>query len=185
MENIRKRVDIKLVKNRESGLLLAAKPNFVQSTIFDENLIAIHMKRIKLVFNKPVYCGMSILDLSKTLMYDFHYNYAKKKWKDLKVLYTDIDSLIYEIGTEDVFADIADDVVAMFDTSGFPKDHMSCIPVGKNKNVIGKMKDEAGGKIMKEFVGLRSKLYSYVMDERKGEKMQGNEEKCGEKEYNA
>ena len=88
------------------------------------------MKKIKLVFNNPIYCE---LDLSKTLMYDFHHNYSKKKWKDLKVLYTDTDFLIYEIKTEEVFADIANDVEAMFDTSGFPKDHPSCIPVGKNK----------------------------------------------------
>ena len=101
---------------------------------------------------------MCILDLSKTLMFDFYYNYAKKKWKDPKVLFTDTDSLVYEVETEDFFADIADDVETMFDTSNFPKDHSSCISTGKNKKVIGMMKDEAGGNI-KEFVGLRSKLY--------------------------
>ena len=182
MENIRKRVDIQLVNNRERALILAVKSNFHHLTIFDENLIAIHMKRKKLVFDKPVYCGMCILDLSKILMYDFHYNYAKNKCKDLKVLYTDTDSFIYEVETDDFFADIADDVEKMFDTSNYPEDHPSCIPVGKNKKVIGLMKDEAGGKIIKEFVGLRSKLYSYVMDEGKEEKNARERKKCSEKE---
>ena len=75
MENIRNRVDVKLVNNREKGEKLAAKPNFRHCTILDENLIAVHMKRTKLTFNKPVYCGMAILDISKTLIYDFHYGY--------------------------------------------------------------------------------------------------------------
>ena len=88
---------------------------------------------------------MCILDLSKTLMNDFHYGYAKKKWKDLKLCFTDTDSLLYEIGTEDFFRDISEDVETMHDTSDFPKSgHSSSgIPVGKNKKVIGLMKDEA------------------------------------------
>ena len=81
MENIKKRVDIKLVNNRKSALRFAAKPNFESCTIFDENLIAIHMKRVKLLFDKPVFCGMSILDISKTLIFDFHFNYINKNIK--------------------------------------------------------------------------------------------------------
>ena len=92
---------------------------------------------------KPVYCGASILDLSKHLMFNFHYEYAKKKWKGLKVLYTDTDSLIYDIPTEDIFADTAGDVEKWFDTSGYPKDHPSSIPVGKNKKVLGVSKTNA------------------------------------------
>ena len=80
MENIRNRVDVKLVSERKKAEKLAAKPNFEHLTIFDENLVAIHMKRTKLTFNKPVYCGMAILDLSKTLMYDFHYGYILPKY---------------------------------------------------------------------------------------------------------
>jgi len=80
MENIRKRVDVRLVKNRKKVRKLAAKPNFKHLTIFDENLVAIEMKRTTLMFDKPVYCGMVILDISKTLMYDFHYNYIKPKY---------------------------------------------------------------------------------------------------------
>ena len=170
MENIRNRVDVRLVGNREKAQKLIAKPNLKHWICFDENLIGIHLKRIKLVFNKPVYCGMSILDLSKTMIYDFHYNYIIPKFgKKQKLLFTDTDSLCYEIETDDFFADIAGDVKELFDTSNFDKNHPSGIQ-GKNKKVPGMMKDEAGGKIIEEFVGLRSKLYSYKMFEGKEEK---------------
>ena len=100
MENIRNRVDVKLVNNRGAAEKLSAKPNFEHLTIFDENLVAVHMKRTKLTFNKPVYCGMAILDLSKSLMYDFHYGYILPKYgKNQKLLFTDTDSLCYEIET--------------------------------------------------------------------------------------
>ena len=171
MENIRKRVDIKLVNNRNSALRFAAKPNFESCTIFDENLIAIHMKRVKLLFDKPIYCGMTILDVSKTLIFDFHYDYIKPKYQEkAKLLFTDTDSLCYEIETEDFFKDISNDVHEKFDTSNFEKNHPSNIPTGLNKKVIGMMKDEAGGKIIEEFVGLRAKLYSVKMHEGKEEK---------------
>ena len=166
MENIRNRVDIRLVNDKAKARKLAAKPNFQHCTIFDENLVAIHMKKTKLVFNKPVYLGMCILDLSKTLMYDFHYNYIKKKYgSKAKLLFTDTDSLAYEIETEDFYKDISGDVRTNFDTSDIPKDHPSGIESGVNKKVIGMFKDECGGKIMHEFVGLRAKLYSYKMYE--------------------
>ena len=166
MENIRNRADIELVGNKEKAKArkLAAKPNFRHCTIFDENLVAIHMKKIKLTFNKPVYLGMCILDLSKTLMYDFHYNYIKKKYgSKAKLLFTDTDSLCYVIETEDFYKDISEDAEAKFDTSNYAADHPSGIPVRLNKKVIGMFKDECGGKVMREFVGLRAKLYSYKM----------------------
>ena len=104
-------------------------------------------------------------------MYDFHYNYIKKKYGDkAKLLFTDTDSLCYEIETDDFYKDIAEDVKDKFDTSNFLKDHPSGIPIGLNKKVIGMFKDECGGKIMHEFVGLRAKLYSYKMHEGKQEK---------------
>ena len=171
MENIRNRVDVKLVSDRKIAEKLSAKPNFKHCTIFDENLVAIQMTRTKLTFNKPVYCGMAILGLSKTLMYDFHYGYILPKYgKNQKLLFTDTDSLCYEIQTEDFYEDISGDVEKGFDTSNFPKDHPSGIPVGKNKKVPGMMKDEAGGRIIEEFVGLRAKLYSYRVFEGKEEK---------------
>ena len=171
MENIRNRVDIRLVNSEAKAKKLAAKPNFKHCNIFDENLVAIHMKKTKLVFNKPVYLGMCILDLSKTLMYDFHYNYIKNKFNDkATLLFTDTDSLAYEIETEDFYKDISGDVHGFFDTSNFPKGHSSGIEVGCNKKVVGMFKDEAGGKIISEFVGLRAKLYAYKMHEGKEEK---------------
>ena len=170
MENIRNRVDVRLVNNQDKAKKLISKPNLKHWTRFDENLIAVHLKRIKLIFNKPVYCGMAILDLSKTLIYDFHYKYIVPKFGEKqKLLFTDTDSLCYEIETDDFFEDIAEDVDAMFDTSNFPKDHVSEIQ-GKNKKIPGMMNDEAGGKIIEEFVGLRAKLYSYKMFEGKEEK---------------
>ena len=120
MENIRNRVDIRLVNNEGQAKKLAAKPNFKHCTIFDENLVAIHMKKIKLIFNKPVYLGMCILDLSRTLMYNFHYEYIKPKFQSsAKLLFTDTDSFAYEIETQDFYKDISEDVKKLFDTSNF------------------------------------------------------------------
>ena len=167
MENIRNRVDVKLVNTEEKLRKLAAKPNFKgPPKIFSENLISVHMKKTSLTMVKPVYLGMCILDLSKTIMFDFHYNYVKSKYGDkAKLLFSDTDSLMYEIETEDFYKDISGDVKNRFDTSDYPENHPSGIPTGINKKVLGKMKDEAAGKIIKEFVGLRAKLYSYKMYE--------------------
>ena len=164
MENIRNRVDVKLVNDKKRAEKLSAKPNYKHCNIFSEDLVAIHMKKTKLDFDKPVYLGMCILDLSKTLMYDFHYNYIKKKYGDkAKLLLTDTDSLMYEIQTEDFYKDISEDVKDRFDTSNYPFDHPSGILSGINKKVLGMFKDEANGDIIDEFVGLRAKLYSYKM----------------------
>lgn len=171
MENLRKRVNITLVNSEERAKKLTVKPHFKHCTIFSEDLCAIEMKKTQITFNKPLYLGMCILDLSKTLMYDFHYNYIKPKYGErAKLLFTDTDSLAYEIQTEDFYKDIACDVAAKFDTSNFLKDHPSGISVGVNKKVVGMFKDEAGGKIIEEFVGLRAKLYSYKMYNGKEEK---------------
>ena len=168
MENIRNRVNVKLVNNKEKARKLIAKPNYRSCKIFSENLISVHMKKTSLIMNKPVCLGACILDLSKTIMYDFHYKYIKPMYKDkAKLLFTDTDSLMYEIETEDFYKDISGDVKDRFDTSDYPDNHPSGIPTGVNKKVLGMFKDEAMGKIIKEFVGLRAKLYSYKMD--KGE----------------
>ena len=168
IENIRNRVDIKLVTDKNNSEKLAAKPNFNHCNIFSEDLIAIHMKKTELTFNKPVYLRMCILDLSKTLMYYFHYNYIKQKYGDkAKRLFTDTDSLMYEIQTEDFYKDISKDVKHRFDTSDYPPNHPSGIPSGFNKKVLGMFKDEAGGKVIDEFVGLRANSYSYKMFEGK------------------
>ena len=164
MENIRNRVDMHLVINEKQASKFTSKPNYNHRTIFWDNLAAIHMKKTRLVFNKPVYLDMSILDLSKTLMYEFHYMYIKPKYKEkAKFLFTDTDSLMYEIETENFYKDISPDVIDKFDTSNYPKDHSSGIETGANKKVIGMFNDEAGGLIISEFVGLRAKLYSFKM----------------------
>ena len=122
------------------------------------------MKKTKLYFNKPVYLGMSILDLSKSLMFDFHYNYIKTKYGDkVKSLFTDTDSLEYEIKTKDFYKDINPDIEKRFDTSDYPTNHPSEIKTGLNSKVLGMIKDEACRKQIVEFYGLRAKLYTYKM----------------------
>ena len=172
MENIRKHRNIKLVMTEEKYLRTVMKPNFKSGVLFGENLMGCEMGKIKVVMNKPVYLGQAILDLSKTIMYEFHYDYMIPKYSDrLKLCYMDVDSLVYNIRTKDFYTDIADDVQTRFDTSGYIPDGYCVpgtaqqshrpLPVGLNKKVIGLMKDELGGKIMTEFVALRPKLYSY------------------------
>jgi len=130
-----------------------AKPNFYHCTVFDENLVAVHMKKTELVFNKPVYLGMRILDLSKILMYEFHYNYVKKKFgSKANVLFIDTDTLCYEIETEDFFKDISADLLEKFDMSNFSLNQPSGIPTSINKKVPGMFKDEAGGKSSKSLL---------------------------------
>ena len=116
------------------------------------------MKNTKVKMNKPVYLGMSILDISKILMYEFWYDYIKPKYGDrAKLCYTDTDSFIIHIITEDFFEDISNDVEAWYDTSNYDENDKRPLPIGKNKKVIGLFKDELGGKIMKEFCVNRAK----------------------------
>ena len=161
MENMRRHRDIKLVNNKEDYLKQVMKPNFKSGCLLGTDLMSCEMGKVRVKMNKPVYLGQAILDLSKTIMYEFHYDYMKKKYKgtDLKLLYMDTDSLVYDIKTEDFYRDIAEDVETRFDTSGYQSNRP--LPIGKNKKVIGLMKDELGEKIMKEFISLRPKMYSY------------------------
>ena len=169
-ENIRNHRNIKLVTTGEKYLHTVMKPNFKSGIRFDENLMGCEMGKIKVVMNKLVYLGQAILDLSKIIMYEFHYDYMVPKYglEKLKLCYMDTDSFIYEIKTEDFYADIADDIPARFDTSGYCPNRP--LQIGLNKKVIRLMKDELGGAIMTEFVALRPKLYSY-------KKLDGSEDK--------
>ena len=168
IENIRKRQNIHLIDNRKKALKLSSRPNFDRCTIFDKHLIAVHMKNTEVYFNKPVYVGQAILDLSKTLMFDFHYNYIKKKYKHkAELLFTDTDSLMYQIYTDDFYKDISPDILSKFDTSDYDPNHPSGIPTGVNKKVIGMFKDEVAGKQITRFVGLRPKLYTFEIEEDK------------------
>ena len=165
MENLRNRVDVRLVTDEKKLTKLASKPTYVSSKIFNDNLVAVHKIKETLTLNRPAYVGMCILDLSKTLMYDFHYNYIKKKYGDkARLLFTDTDSLTYEIEAEDVYRDFWNDK-DKFDNSDYPES--SPYFDKANKKVIGKFKDEAAGVPICEFVGLRSKMYSYIKDDQK------------------
>ena len=168
IENIRKRVDVRLVTDEKKLLKITSKPTYVSSKIFNENLVAVHKIKETLTLNRPAYVGMCILDLSKTLMHDFHYNYIKSKYGDkAKLLFTDTDSLTYEIEARDLYQDFWNDK-HKFDNSDYPEG--SPYYDKTNKKVIGKFKDEAAGVPICEFIGLRSKMYSYIKDNQKGGK---------------
>ena len=176
MENIRKRVDVRLVANEEKYKKMVAKPTFVGSKIINEVLVAVHQVKEQLVLNKPAYVGMTILDLSKTLMYQFHYGFIKPLYgQNSTLLMTDTDSLVYSIMTEDVYEDFWK-YKDKFDLSNYPES--SPFYDKTNKKVIGKFKDETCFVPVSEFVGLRSKMYSYAKDD-------GNEVKTakGVKKY--
>ena len=171
MESIRKHRNIKLVTNREVYLKAVMKPNFKSGVLLGENLMGREMEKIKVVMNKPVYLGQAILDLSKTVMYEFHYDYMKQKYEGLTLCYMDTDSLIYDIDTEDFCKDIAEDVKDRFYTSGYKP--YRPLHVGLNMKVIGLMKDELGGEIMTEFVTSRPKMYAYKTGSAESKKCKG------------
>ena len=164
MENVRKHRDIKLVKTDYKRNKLVSEPNYHTVKLISENLSIIEMKKMKVKMNKPIYLGLSILEIRKIIMYEFWYGCMKKKYEDMvKLCYVDTDSLIMNIKTKDFYKDIAGDVEERFDTSNYDVDRP--LPKGKNKKVIGLMKDELGGGIITEFVALRPKSYSYMTDE--------------------
>ena len=168
MENLRNRVDIKIVRSNEKHKIrkLVASPLYARHVIFTNDLVGIDMHKSRLLLNKPVYTGMTILDKSKILMYDFFYNHLKKQYGEkCELLYTDTDSLLLKIETEDVYKDIKANE-SFYDTSDYPKEHPLHSTV--NKKVLGKMKDECAGTPISEYVGLRSKMYSVMkVDESK------------------
>ena len=126
--------------------------------------MVIEMKKTKVKMNKLIYLGMSTLDINKTLVYEFWYDYIKPKYQDrAKLCYMDIDSFVIHIITENFYKDIASDVEKWFDTSNFNKDDKRPRPIGKNMKIIVFFKDELREKIMKEFIGLRAKTYAYLM----------------------
>ena len=166
MANMRKQRDIKLVTTKEKRIKLVSQPNYHTTKHFSDNLLAIKMKKTKVKMNKPVYLGMSILDISKTLMYEFCHDYVKPKYKDkAKLCYMDTDSFVIDNFTEDFFEDIKNDVERWFDTSNYDKNDKRSFQIVVNKKVIGMFKDELGGKVMKEFCALRAKTYTYLMED--------------------
>ena len=160
MENIRKHRDIMLVTTDKKRSKLVSEPNYHTFNLISEDLSVIEMKKIKVKMNKPIYLGLSILEMSKILMYEFWYDYMKLKYVNkVKLRYMDTDSFIMNIKTNDFSEDIASDVENKFDTSNYEVNRP--LPTGKNKKVIGLMKNELGGKIIMEFVTLRPKTYSF------------------------
>ena len=169
MENVRNHVDVRLVtkwKGRYGAEAMIAMPNFHSRSVFSENLIAIEMRKLKVKIDKPTYVGMCILDISKTCLYEFHYEYIAPLFREkCKIMYTDTDSLIYNIECDDIYEIMKRDI-NKFDTSDYAVDNAYGIPLA-NKKVPGLMKDENNGAIMTEFIGLRAKMYALRVDGKK------------------
>ena len=164
MENVRKHWDIKLVKSDKKMNKLVSEPNFHTMKLIDNNLAIIEMRKVKVKMNKPIYLGLSILDISKITMYEFWYGYVKIKYEDkARLCYMDTDSFVVNIKTKDFYKDIAENVKERFDTSNYICNRP--LPTGVNKKVIGLMKDELGCDIITEFVALRPKAYSYITND--------------------
>ena len=177
MENIRKHRDIKLVTTDKKRSKLVSEPNYHTIKLISEDLSIIEMKKTKVRMNKPIYLGLSVLEISKILMYEFWYDYMKPKYNDnVRLCYMDTDSFVMHIKTNDFYKDIASDVENRFDTSNYEVNRP--LPTGKNKKVIGLMKDELGGKIITEFVTLRPKTYSFLTGDGKEDKKAKGTKKC-------
>lgn len=169
LENVRNYADIKLLYSWDGyhgAKSYIGKPTFKRSIIFSENLVAIEMLRTNIVMNKPFIIGISILEISKTKMYQFHYDFMMKEFdlQHCKIAYCDTDSFIYEIKCEDIYTEFMHKNYNEFDTSDYPINNEYNIKQ-HNKKVLGKMKDENNGQIMLEFVGLRSKMYSFKVQQ--------------------
>ena len=177
MQYLEKHRNIKLSITDKKRNKLVSEPNYHTMNYISEDLSIIEMKRTKLKMNKLIYLGLSILDISKILMYEFWYDYIKPNYNDnVKLCYMDTDSFVMNINTEDFYKDIANDVEKKFDTSNYEVNRR--LPTGKNKKVVGLMKDELGGKIITEFVTLRPKTYSYLTDDGKEDKKAKGTKKC-------
>ena len=182
MENLRKSKIIKLAINYAKRKKLVSEPNYHTTKWFSENLLAIETKKTSTKSNKPITLGLAILSLSKIKMYEYWYDEMKPKYGDrIKLCYMDTDSFIMHIKTEDLYKDIANDVEKKYDTSNYTVERP--LPMGKNKKVIGLMKDELGRKIMREFIGLRPKCYSYLTDDGNiDKKSKRNKKLCDKKD---
>ena len=140
MENVRNNRDIKLVATNNRRKQLVSQPNYHQC--FSEHLMAIELKKTKVYMNKPIYIGQAVLDISKTLMYTFYYDYLKPKYGyKVKLCYMDTDSFIFLVETDDFYKNISDDVIEWFDISDYNNDD-DRLPTGINKKDIGKFEDE-------------------------------------------
>ena len=183
MENVRNHRDIKLVTSDKRRNIFASEPNYHSSKHISKDLMIMEMKKVEVKMNKPIYLGQAILDISKTLMYEFWYDYIKLKYGDkARLCYTDTDSLVIHVETKDFYKDIAGDVEKWFDTSNYDEKDKRPLPIGINKKVIGMFKDELGGKIMIEFCALRAKTYAFLLDDNTEKKRgKGTKKTCNKK----
>ena len=165
MENLRKIIKIRVVKNSQDFIKYTSKPTCVNWKVFENNLAAIHEKKISLTLNKLIYVGFTVLGTSKWEMNNIHYNFMIKNF-NTKLLFTDTDSLCYEINRKSPHKKMYK-YKELFDLSNFPKS--SKYYCDENKKVVGKMKDEYGRQLILKFVGLKSKMYS-ILDESSNEK---------------
>ena len=179
MENVRNHRDIRVVTTDKRRSILASEPNYHSTKYISKDLLIMEMKKVEVKMNKPIYLGQAILDISKTLMYEFWYDYIKPKYDDkARLCYMDTDSFVMNIKTEDFYKDIADDVERWFDTSNYDKKDKRPLPIGKNKKVIGLFKDELDGKIMTQFCALRAKAHAYKLDDGTEKKKAKGMKKC-------
>ena len=155
MENVRNHRDNRIVTVDKRRSILASEPNYHLTKYISKDLLIMEMNKIKVKKNKPIHLGQAILNISKTLMYEFWYDYIKRKCGNkARLCYMDSHSFIMHIKTEDFYKDIAN-VESWFDTSNYDEKDNRPLPTGKNKKLIGMFKDELGDKIMSEFCALR------------------------------
>ena len=163
MENVRNHRDIGVVTTDKQRNILASEPNYHSTKYIAKDLGILEMKKVEVKMNKPIYLGQAMLDISKTLMYEFWYDYIKPKYGEkVRLCYVDTDSFVMYIKKEDFYKDIAGE--GWFDTSSYDEKDKKSLPTGKNKKVIGMFKDELSGKILTEFCILRAKSYAYKLD---------------------
>jgi hypothetical protein len=169
IENVLKRQDIKFCCERKKALRYIKKINFKRETIFTKNLVALHMNRLNVIYNKPIYAGFCVLEMSKWRMFKFVYEYLKPKWGDkVRIVQTDTDGLLLYILTEDFYEDIKNDIDEWFDTSNFEDGNRFKIDA-KNKMKLGCFKIETGENIVTMFIGLRAKMYCYTIEHQDSE----------------
>ncbi|XP_022172343.1 uncharacterized protein LOC111035131, partial [Myzus persicae] len=162
MEQVRRRIKVELVSSDDRLQKLINKTTFKHATAYHKNLSAITLENKIIKFDKPIYIGLAVLDISKTLMYDYHYNVMKRYYGEkISLMYTDTDSLVYFIETDDFYEDMVNNPILLdrMDTSNLPENHPCYI--AERKKIPGLFSDETNGDLMTEFCALRSKSYSY------------------------
>ena len=188
MENVRNRIKILLVNNERRHSWHTSKPSFKRFEIFDEDLVGVELAVTNVLLDRPIYIGFTVLELSKLLMYKFHYNVIKKNFPESVLCFTDTDSFLYLLTCKNLYSEHLYRLREHFDFSNYPNDHI-LFPSGiseaernmlknSNKAVVGKFKDEAGGLPIQEFAGLRSKMYSILLGDGKQKNTAAGVKKC-------